>query len=119
MQYNLGVWGSMIGKSQMNEMYTLQKQCVQLMSKDKTSPIDHLFKKHRVIKFPDMIQMELCKFGFKRTNNETPEPLKVLMESRGGKKFHEYNTRREHVPNIHKHNSVQYNTSFLCKSMAE
>ena len=34
--------------------------------------------------------MELCKFGFKLANNETPEPLKVLMESRGGEKTHKY-----------------------------
>ena len=46
-----------------------------------------LFKKHRVIKFPDMILMELCKFGFKLANSETPEPSKVTMESRGGKKL--------------------------------
>ena len=107
MQYNLGIWGSMIGNSQMNKIYTLQKQCVQLMSKDKNLPIDQLLKKHRVIKFPDMILMELCKFGFKLANNETPEPLKVLMEMRGGKKTHKYNTRSKHVPNIHKHNLVQ------------
>ena len=114
MQYNLGVWGSMIGKSQMNEIFTFQKHCVWLMSKDKISSIDQLFQKHRVIKFPDMIQMELCKFGFKLASNEPPEPLKVLMESRGGKKAHKYNTRSKHVPNIHMHN-----TSFLHKSMAE
>ena len=34
-----------------------------------------------------MILMELCKFGFKLANSETPEPLKVTMESRGGKKL--------------------------------
>ena len=103
----------------MNEIYTLQKQCVRLMSKDKTKSIDYLFKKPRVIKFPDMIQMKLCKFGFKLAKNKLLEPLKALMESRGKRKAHKYNTRSKHIPNIHKHNTIQYNTSFLCKSVAE
>ena len=86
MQHSLGVWGSMISKAQLNKIYNLQKQCVRLLSKDKFTPIDQLFKKHRVIKFPDMIKMELCKFGFKLAKKTIPEPLHKLMESRGDKK---------------------------------
>ena len=78
----------MISKSQMNKIYTLQKQCVRLMSKDKTASKDCLFKRYRVIKLPDMMQMELCKFGFKLAKNKLPKPLKALMESRGGRKAH-------------------------------
>ena len=93
MQYGLGVWGSMTSKSQINEIYTLQKQCIRLLSKDKATPKDHLFKRHTIIRFPDMIQIELCKLGFKLAKKNLPELLQVLMESRGGKKFHMNNTQ--------------------------
>ena len=119
MQYGLGVWGSMTSKSQINEIYTLQKKCIRLLSKDKATLKDHLFKRHRIIRFPDMIQIELCKLGFKLAKKNLPELLQVLMESRGGKKFHMNNTQSKHVPNIHKHNSIHYNTSFLCRSVME
>ena len=55
LQYNLGVWGSMISKSQATEIYNMQKQCVHLLSKRKAVPVDELFKTHKVIKFLDMI----------------------------------------------------------------
>ena len=66
-----------------------------------------------------MIQLELCKFGAKIANKTIPEPLRLLMEARGGKKTHKYNARKKNVPNIQKHVSIQYNSSFLCRSLVE
>ena len=85
LRYNLGVWGSMISKSQATEIYNMQKQCVHLLSKRKAVPVDELFKTHKVIKFP---------FGAKIANKLIPEPLRLLMEARGGKKTHKYDTRK-------------------------
>ena len=59
LQYNLGVWGSMISKTQATKIYNMQKQCVHLLSKRKAVPVDELFKKHKVIKFPDMCKVLL------------------------------------------------------------
>ena len=100
----------------------MQKQCVCLLSKRKVVPVDELFKSHKVMKFPDMIRLELYKFGAKLANKMMPEPLRLLMEAKGakgGKKTHKHNTRKRNVPNIQKHVSVQYNSSFLCRSLVE
>ena len=80
MQYSLGVWGS-ISKAQIKEVYDLQKQCMRLLSKDKDTPTDHLFKEQRVIKFLDMIKMELCKFRYNISKKIIPKPLQDLMSS--------------------------------------
>ena len=65
LNYNLVVWGSMISKSQLSEIFQLQKNCIRLLAKGKNKSVDDLFATLKVIKFPDMIQSELCKFGAK------------------------------------------------------
>ena len=97
----------------------LQKQCVRLLGKGKNIPVEELFKSCKVIKFLDMVQMELCKFGAKVARKTILEPLRMVMEVRGGKKNHKYDTRYKNVPSIQKHTTVQYNFSFLCRSVAE
>ena len=68
----------MINKSQLKEIYNLQKQCVRLLSKDKSATTESLLRKYNVVKFPDMIKMELCKFGFKLPC-VIPFPIIVLL----------------------------------------
>ena len=109
----------MLNKSQSSEIFMLQKQCVRLLGKGKNIPIEELFKSCKVIKFPDMVQMELGKFGAKVVRKIIPEPLRMVMEARGGKKNHKYDNRYKNVPNIQKHATVQYNSSILCRSVAE
>ena len=65
LHYNLVVWGSMLTKSQLSEIFQQQKYCIHLLGKGKTKPTDELFASLKVMKFPDMIQLELCKFGAK------------------------------------------------------
>ena len=81
LQYNLGVWESMLNKSQSSEIFMLQKQCVHLLGKGKNIPVEELFKSCKVIKFLDMIWMELCKFGAKVVRKTIPEPLRMVMEA--------------------------------------
>ena len=63
--------------------------------------------------------MELCKFGTRVSWKTIPEPLQLLMVKRGGMKKHRYNTSKKEVPNVQKHTSVQFNTSFICCSITE
>ena len=95
MQYSLGVWGSMMNKSQLNGVYILPKQCVRLISKDRAT----MTRKYKILKFLDMIKMEMCKFGYKLVHKMLPEPLHKLMDLRGQKKTHRYNTRNKYIPN--------------------
>ena len=55
LKYNLVVWGSMISKSQLSEIFQLQKNCIQLLDKKKNKSDNDLFATLKVIKFPDMI----------------------------------------------------------------
>ena len=86
LKYDLVVWGSMISKSQLSDVFQLQKNCIQLLVKEKNKSEGDLFATLKVIKFPDMIQSELCKFGAKVSRKLIPEPLQQIMAKRGGKK---------------------------------
>ena len=119
LKYNLVVWGSMISKSQLSEIFQLQKNCIQLLVKRKNKMEDDLFAPLKVIKFPDMVQSELCKFGAKASRKLIPEPLQQIMAKRGGIKNHRYNTRSKNIPNVQKHTTTQFNTSFICHSVTE
>ena len=66
-----------------------------------------------------MIRTELIKLGFKITNKILPNPLILAFEQDGGKKTHPYNTRNKSLPNIQKHTTNLYNTSFMCKALTE
>ena len=43
------------------------------------------YLKHGLVRFPDMIKIELCKLGHKTTKDNIPKPLKSIMDKRGGK----------------------------------
>ena len=44
------------------------------VNKKANSPMDDLFKQLKIVKFPDMIKIELCKFGYKTANKIVPKP---------------------------------------------
>ena len=115
MQYCLGAWGSMISKSKQDEIFDQQKQCVHIMGNKKAnSPVDCPFKQLNIVKFPDMIKIKVCKFGYKTPNKLVPKPLQDIMESKGGLKQHGYNTGYKRRLSIRRHTGFQYNRSFLC-----
>ena len=117
LQYNLGVWGSMLSKSQLSKIFKEQKQCLHLI--DNSRGTGDPFGTHKVLKFPDMIKIELNKFGARVARKQIPKPIQQLMKLRGGAKSHRYNTRKKGVPNIQKHRSHLFNRSFLCRGIME
>ena len=115
--YALSAWGSMISKSQQDEIHTKQKQCIRLVRTEKyNAPTDRLFQEQKIIKFPDMINIELCKFGYKVAHKQVPTWLLQVMGNKGGLQCHRYNTRSKNIPNIHQHTSKIYHRSFMCQS---
>ena len=117
LHYNIGVWGSMLTKSQIKQLQKEQKQCLNLMTKDKE--VNNVFKKHNVLKFTDIVKIELCKFGARVARQQIPKPIQQIMKLRGGEKRHRYNTRRKGIPNVQKHRSLSFNKSFLCCRIVE
>ena len=73
----------MISKSKQDEIFTQQKQCVRIIANKKAnSHVDDLFKQLKIVKFPDMIKIELCKFGYKTANNWAQNPCKILWRAK-------------------------------------
>ena len=119
LSYNLGVWGSMLSKLQILEISQLQQKCIHHMIRRNSLPVDDIFKKLKLLKFPDMIKIEWCKFGARISNNLLPKPIQELMIKRGGKKTHGYETRNKHIPNTQKHATTCFNISFMCHGITE
>ena len=63
-----------------------------------------------------MIKIELCKLGHKTTKDNIPKPLKTIMDKRGGKNQHGYNTQNKNTPNVQAHTMTQFNQSYLCRT---
>ena len=111
----MGAWGSMISKGKEVELFRLQKQCLHYVCKLGPSvPLTDEYQRHQLVKFPDLIRIELCKFRHKITQDDIPTPIKSIMDKRGGKKQHDYNTGNKNTPNVQSHSMTQFNQSYLC-----
>ena len=110
----------MISKGNMNELLRIQKQCLCYMCNlGQSASLEKEYPKRGIIKFLDMMRIELCKLGHKITINQVPKPLRSIMEKRGGKKLHKYNTRHKDTPNVQSHSSTIFNQSYICRSVVE
>ena len=117
-KYGITAWGSMIKKSQLNNICNVQKKCIKSICKQSTSAnIQGLLKGCRLLNVQDVVELELSKFGYRLSKDLLPKPLKQLMEAKGGKKLHRYPTRNKSLPNIQKHFSTIFNCSFMCRSL--
>ena len=85
------------------------------VQKKENSPTNALFKKDGILKFPDIIDLELIKFGYRLSTQDLPTPIESIMNNKGGRKTHRYPTQSKGFPNIQKHTCVQFNNSYLCK----
>ena len=66
-----------------------------------------------------MIQTEHCKYGHYVMHRKLPKPIQDIIDANGGKKNHKYETRHKPIPNVQKHAELQFNKSFMCKSIIE
>ena len=108
----------MISKSLCNNLYRLQKDCMKLIAKEKrNSNADPLFSNFKIIRFPDLIESELCKLGYKLDRKMLLIPVVDLFHRNNSKKMHKYNTRQKSLPNVQRHTTPLFNKSFLCKSL--
>ena len=119
LNYGLVVWGSMLNKTLLNDLERLQKACIWLVNRTKkSSSTNILFKRNGILKFSDMINLELQKFGFKLSRQDLPNAIDQMMSRKGGKKMHRYPTCNKRIPNIQAHKSTCFNNSYLCKGLS-
>ena len=116
--YGLSVWGSMITQQKINEIFNIQKQCVQIIAGlRKTDNTSYLFSELRILKIKDLIHLGMCKLGHNISHKHYPSPILNLFVKFGGRKVHRYPMQNKHVPNVQRHYSELYNKSFICKSI--
>ena len=66
LSYGLIVWGSMLNATSMEELFKMQKACIRLVNKrKKNAATNTLFKNNKILKLPDIINLELIKFGYR------------------------------------------------------
>ena len=77
-----------------------------------------LYRKHHLMRLPDMIEMELAKYGYRLTNKDYPNSLQSITNANGGIKLHRYPIQSRNTPNIQAHQVHQFNISYLCKGIS-
>ena len=112
--YGLTLWGPMIDKLLLNKLITQQKKIVRILDGAKfNTSTPPLFKKFRILKLTDQIEIGLAKFGYQFSNKELPNPILKLCLSNDD--THQYNTRNKMLPRNEKHKSKVFHSSFLNK----
>ena len=121
LNYGLLAWGSMVSTTQLKELQKIQQQCVELISKLKDSDAGKHMRFLNIMTLDKMIQLSLCKLGYKIyiTHKVLPTLLLMIFNAHRGKKTHRYLTRNRQTPNVQRHHSTKFNRSFLCQSIME
>ena len=101
LSYGLLVQGSMASKKAIKDLTSIQDSCVCLLSQCGTNfNAIPLCRKHHLIQLPDMIKMELAKYGYRLTYKDCPTSLQSIANAKGSIKLHHYPTRSRNTPNI-------------------
>ena len=116
--YGLLAWGPMASKKALKDLTSIQDSCVHLVSKvGKDTNVMMLYNKQQLIWLPDLIKLELAKYGHRQTTKDYPASLRQIANANGGTKKHHYPTRSKNTPNIQAHIVHQFNISYLCKGI--
>ena len=71
----------MILESNRSRILKLQKQCIRIIeNEDYSSHIDPLFKKLKLLKWDDIIELDLCEFAFQVKENIITKHILVLFQ---------------------------------------
>ena len=117
--YGLKVWGSMLSAAQTENLFKQQKQCMRILSNRKLREnVESVFKELSVLKFPDMVQLEMCKLGYQLKSKELLIPLIDDFNTCRGCKTHRYPTHYKDLPNIQTHQGTLINRNFICRGVS-
>ena len=111
--------GQYVHPKDIDSIFKLQKSYIRSVYKTKKDThTDPLFKKSCILKFPEMIKLELLKLGHKVCRKNLPKPILHLYRKNGGQKMHRYPTHNKNIPNIQQQSGCTMGNSFLCRSIA-
>ena len=119
--YGILIWGNMINQLAMNKIQKILNSCFNLITGLAPTPIN--FKKEKMLRLHDLIQLENRKLGYQLDKNLLPLNLHKLLwtDSRNKtlQKTHHYNTRDKHLPNLPKVSTVNYQRGFQFQSIKD
>ena len=81
LSYCIVLWGSMLTNEHLQKLKVLQNNCVRLL--DISNVVDEIFKKHKILKLDQSVDLEQTKLGYKLNHNLLPPNLAKLMLSDG------------------------------------
>ena len=118
--YGLPVWGSMCSQEQIYRVEKAQRKAVKQIKKH--CSFKTACKELRILSFENLINLELCKLGYKLTNKLLPiNVIQCLQEDYQNKqlvKKHRYPTRNKAELNIPIYNKTSHARSFLVRSIS-
>ena len=92
--YGLLAWGLMASKKAIKDLTIIQDSCVHLVNKvNKNTNVLPLYNRQQLIQLPDLIKLELAKYGHRQTTKNYPASLQQIANANGGTKKHRYLTR--------------------------
>ena len=116
--YGILISGNMINQCTMNKTQKILNSCFNLITG--LAPTPNNFKKEKMLRLQDLIQLENRKLGYQLDKNLLPLNLHKLLwtDSRNKtlQKTHQYNTRDKHLPNLPKVHTVNYQRGFQFQS---
>ena len=113
--YCLVIWGSMLSKHLITKLTSAQHKAVSLIDPHRST--DELFKMYKILDVTELINLELCKLGYKLCHDLLPKKLAENMKKDHKhlsiEKTHKYPTRSKKIPNLPQVTSAKYRSSFL------
>ena len=98
LNYVILVWGSMLLKNKLDRLFKVQKICMMSISNfGKTAHTDPIFKRLKILKLTQMIDIELYKLGFKIYKKQLPAPILSLFNSIGACQCGKRGTNIKHI----------------------
>ena len=120
LSYAILVWGSMLSTKQIQKLQKVQNTYLKTI--EPGINITESFKKLKILRIRQLVNLELNKLAYKRTHNLLPIKLAQCMNcDASGKsleKQHHYLTRNKHLLNLPQVTMRKYQTSFLMKSIS-
>ena len=122
LNYCISTWGPMLQQSQIKKLQKLQNKCVNLIDNSNKS-LCKKFEELKILKVSEIIDLELCKIGFKQIKGILPkkilETISTDADLRKLEKRHRYHTRHKKLQNLPLVKNNLYLNSFLCKSITK
>ena len=108
--YSILSWGPLLSSPQCEKIFKKQKQVVRIMYNQKfNAHSDPLFKRGQILKFNEIIELEIAKFNYLLKEKVLPDPIQQQFVF----PTHSYFTRNSNT-NVAKHSSRLMNKSLLC-----